>query len=167
MGAGTVCNAADEHVLNIARPASAEIAWAADMDGTLLDSRSQVLPSSVDSLKAAAAQGVMLCLATGKARPGAIRAMQAAGLAGEPAHTACHSGSPGRLVTPYVGERQEHSLLLRPSHKQCAAGPGLVVSREGPGLFLQGLAVYGATGTLLPGVQAAVRPSLCLLNSRA
>ena len=55
---------------------------ALDMDGTLLDSSSHVLPSSVEALKAAAARGVMLCLATGKARPGAVRAMQAAGLAG-------------------------------------------------------------------------------------
>ena len=31
------------------------------------------------------------------------------------------------------------------------AGKGLMVSMDGPGLFLQGLAAYGATGTLLPG----------------
>ena len=27
---------------------------------------------------------------------------------------------------------------------------------DGPGLFLQGLAVYGPTGTLLPGIPRAV-----------
>jgi hypothetical protein len=31
------------------------------------------------------------------------------------------------------------------------AGEGLVVSSKGPGIFLQGLAVHGKNGTLLPG----------------
>ena len=31
------------------------------------------------------------------------------------------------------------------------AGNGLVVSTSGPGIFLQGLAVHGARGALLPG----------------
>ena len=52
------------------------------MDGTLLNSKSQVLPSSAEALRAVAAKGITLCLATGKARPGAVRAMDAAGLAG-------------------------------------------------------------------------------------
>ncbi|KAL4430812.1 hypothetical protein ABPG75_006068 [Micractinium tetrahymenae] len=56
---------------------------ALDMDGTLLDSRSRVLPSSVSAIKAALARGVTVFLATGKARPAAIKAMQAVGLAGE------------------------------------------------------------------------------------
>lgn len=56
---------------------------ALDLDGTLLDSRSKVLPSSVAAIKAAIARGVTVMLATGKARPAAIRAMQAVGLAGE------------------------------------------------------------------------------------
>ena len=34
---------------------------------------------------------------------------------------------------------------------QFVAGDGLVVSRRGPGLFLQGLAVHGRDGTLLEG----------------
>lgn len=55
---------------------------ALDMDGTLLDSNSKILPSSVEALKAALARGVMVMLATGKARPAAIKAMQAVGLAG-------------------------------------------------------------------------------------
>ena len=52
-------------------------------DGTLLDSSSRVLPSSVAAIQAALAAGVTVFLATGKARPAAIRAMQAVGLAGE------------------------------------------------------------------------------------
>lgn len=52
-------------------------------DGTLLDSRSRVLPSSVAAIKAALARGVTVFLATGKARPAAIKAMEAVGLAGE------------------------------------------------------------------------------------
>lgn len=31
------------------------------------------------------------------------------------------------------------------------AGKGQLVSYEGPGIFLQGLAVYSRTGSLLPG----------------
>lgn len=56
---------------------------ALDMDGTLLDSRSRVLPSSVAAIKAAIARGVTVMLATGKARPAAVRAMQAVDLAGD------------------------------------------------------------------------------------
>ncbi|PSC68822.1 Haloacid dehalogenase-like hydrolase family isoform 2 [Micractinium conductrix] len=56
---------------------------ALDMDGTLLDSSSRVLPSSVAAIQAALARGITVFLATGKARPAAIRAMQAVGLAGE------------------------------------------------------------------------------------
>ena len=56
---------------------------AIDMDGTLLDSRSRVLPSSVEAIKAALARGVRVVLATGKARPAAIAACEAAGLAGD------------------------------------------------------------------------------------
>ena len=52
------------------------------MDGTLLDGDSQVLPSSVEALHAALAAGVTVCLATGKARPAALSAMQKVGLAG-------------------------------------------------------------------------------------
>ncbi|EIE27200.1 HAD-like protein [Coccomyxa subellipsoidea C-169] len=78
---------------------------------TLLDARSKVLPSSVQALRAAINAGVRICLATGKARPAAIAAMQPVGLAGE----------------------------------------GLVVSSKGPGIFLQGLAVHGKDGALLPG----------------
>ena len=55
---------------------------ALDMDGTLLDGQSKVLPSSVDALHAALAAGVKVCLATGKARPAALRAMESVGLAG-------------------------------------------------------------------------------------
>lgn len=63
------------------RPPSVKL-LALDMDGTLLDSRSKVLPSSAEALKAALAAGTRVCLATGKARPAAIAAMAKAGLAG-------------------------------------------------------------------------------------
>lgn len=52
------------------------------MDGTLLDSASRVLPSSVDALRAALSRGVAVCLATGKARPAAMAAMRTVGLEG-------------------------------------------------------------------------------------
>jgi len=88
---------------------------ALDMDGTLLDSRSRVLPSSVRALRAALELGVTVVLATGKARPAAIKAMRGVGLAGD----------------------------------------NLVVSPRGPGIFLQGLAVYGLGGEALSGGQLA------------
>lgn len=53
------------------------------MDGTLLDSSSRVLPSSVTAIRAALAAGVTVMLATGKARPAAMAAMAAVGLAGD------------------------------------------------------------------------------------
>ncbi|KAK9867453.1 hypothetical protein WJX84_002155 [Apatococcus fuscideae] len=84
---------------------------ALDMDGTLLDSKGQCLPSSVKAIEAAIAKGVFVCLATGKARPAAIRALTKVGLAGK----------------------------------------GKVVSKEGPGIFLQGLAVYDRLGVLEKG----------------
>jgi len=55
---------------------------ALDMDGTLLDSRSRVLPSSAAALRAALAAGVTVMLATGKARPAAMAALAEVGLAG-------------------------------------------------------------------------------------
>lgn len=55
---------------------------ALDMDGTLLDSNSRVLPSSAAALREVLAAGVTVMLATGKARPAAIAALTAAGLAG-------------------------------------------------------------------------------------
>jgi rRNA maturation RNase YbeY len=57
---------------------------AIDMDGTLLNGRSQILPSSAKAIRAALDMGVRVVLATGKARPAAIKACELAGLAGEP-----------------------------------------------------------------------------------
>jgi len=83
-----------------------------DMDGTLLDSSSSVLPSSVDAIRMAMDRGVKVILATGKARPAAVKAMEKVGLAGD----------------------------------------GLVVGQKTPGIFLQGLQVYGHGGRALQGV---------------
>lgn len=63
-------------------PGSGVKLLACDMDGTLLNSSSRVLPSTVEALKAAIARGVTVMLATGKARPAAIACMQSVGLAG-------------------------------------------------------------------------------------
>ncbi|GBF97297.1 hypothetical protein Rsub_09988 [Raphidocelis subcapitata] len=82
---------------------------ALDMDGTLLDSDSKIRPASAKVIRAALDQGTRVVLATGKARPAAVTACAAAGLAGE----------------------------------------GLLVSRSGPGVFLQGLAVHGRDGSQL------------------
>lgn len=56
---------------------------ALDMDGTLLDSSSRILPSSALAIRAALERGVRVILATGKARPAAIAACRLAGLAGD------------------------------------------------------------------------------------
>jgi Cof subfamily protein (haloacid dehalogenase superfamily) len=53
------------------------------MDGTLLDSASNVLPSSVQAIQAALRCGVRVMLATGKARPAAMAALAPLGLAGD------------------------------------------------------------------------------------
>jgi hydroxymethylpyrimidine pyrophosphatase-like HAD family hydrolase len=53
------------------------------MDGTLLDSRSRILPSSVDAIRAALDRDIIVFLATGKARPAAFTALAAVGLAGD------------------------------------------------------------------------------------
>ena len=55
---------------------------ALDMDGTLLDAGSQIRPSSVKAIKAACSKGVRVILATGKARPAALRACERVGLVG-------------------------------------------------------------------------------------
>ena len=55
---------------------------ALDMDGTLLNSNSRVLPSSVAALRAVLAAGVTVMLATGKARPAAMAALAEVGLTG-------------------------------------------------------------------------------------
>ncbi len=48
--------------------------------------------------------------------------------------------------------RQGGLLPVMTAPEGLAAGDGLVVSERGPGIFLQGLAVHGAGGDLLPGV---------------
>mmetsp|Transcript_27098 Transcript_27098/g.73240 ORF Transcript_27098/g.73240 Transcript_27098/m.73240 type:complete len:273 (+) Transcript_27098:348-1166(+) len=53
------------------------------MDGTLLDNSSRIHPDSAEAIRAACAAGVRVVLATGKARPAAIRAADMAGLAGD------------------------------------------------------------------------------------
>ncbi|EOY29813.1 Haloacid dehalogenase-like hydrolase family protein isoform 5, partial [Theobroma cacao] len=77
-----------------------------DMDGTLLNSRSQVSLTNARALKEASSRGVKIVIATGKARPSAISVLQMVDLAGKD------------------GILSEHS----------------------PGVFLQGLLVYGIKG---------------------
>jgi len=86
---------------------------AIDMDGTLLNSSSEISPRTVEALRVALDSGVRVVLATGKARPAAMAALSRVGLAGE----------------------------------------GLVVSDSQPGVFLQGLAVYGSSGELLKSAE--------------
>jgi Cof subfamily protein (haloacid dehalogenase superfamily) len=79
------------------------------MDGTLLDPSSSVLESSIEALKLAMERDIRVMLATGKARPAAMAAMEKAGLVGDE----------------------------------------MVVGLNTPGIFLQGLQVYGRGGVAL------------------
>ncbi|KAK1267090.1 hypothetical protein QJS04_geneDACA002602 [Acorus gramineus] len=77
-----------------------------DLDGTLLNSKSQITPRNAKALKEAISREVTVVVATGKTRPGAISALQMVDLAGKDG----------------------------------------IVSKSSPGVFLQGLVVYGRQG---------------------
>nr|XP_023923055.1 endoribonuclease YBEY, chloroplastic-like isoform X1 [Quercus suber]POE97293.1 sugar phosphatase yida [Quercus suber] len=77
-----------------------------DMDGTLLNSKSQVTPANAKALKEAMSRGVKVVIATGKARPAVIESLKMVDLAGKDG----------------------------------------IVSEFSPGVFLQGLIVYGGQG---------------------
>ncbi|CAO1945917.1 unnamed protein product [Urochloa humidicola] len=77
-----------------------------DMDGTLLNSKSQITARNAEALREARSRGVNIVIATGKARPAVIDVLSMADL----------SGKTG------------------------------IVSESSPGVFLQGLLVYGSEG---------------------
>ncbi|VVB09029.1 unnamed protein product [Arabis nemorensis] len=77
-----------------------------DMDGTLLNSRSQISEANAKALKEAVLRGLKVVIATGKSRPGATRILKKADLAGRDG----------------------------------------IVSESSPGVFVQGLLVYGRQG---------------------
>ena len=78
-----------------------------DLDGTLLNENSVITPRVADALRRAMASGVEVVVATGKARPAAIKAAATQGL------------------------------------------DGIIVGKNTPGVFLQGLEVYGRGGALV------------------
>ncbi|TYH12991.1 hypothetical protein ES288_A06G109700v1 [Gossypium darwinii] len=77
-----------------------------DMDGTLLNRKSQVSLTNARALKEASSRGLKIVIATGKARPAAISVLQMVDLAGKDG----------------------------------------IISEHSPGVFLQGLLVYGING---------------------
>lgn len=77
-----------------------------DMDGTLLNSKSQITSANARALKEAMSRGVKVVIATGKARPAVISILKMVDLAGKDG----------------------------------------IVSEFSPGVFLQGLLVYGRQG---------------------
>ncbi|XP_031275164.1 endoribonuclease YBEY, chloroplastic-like isoform X2 [Pistacia vera] len=77
-----------------------------DMDGTLLNSKSQISLTNAKALKEALSRGLKVVIATGKARPAVINALKKVDLAGRDG----------------------------------------VISEFSPGVFLQGLLVYGRQG---------------------
>ncbi|CAH8335743.1 unnamed protein product [Eruca vesicaria subsp. sativa] len=77
-----------------------------DMDGTLLNSKSQISEANAKALKEATLRGLKVVIATGKSRPGAMKILKMADLAGRDG----------------------------------------IVSESSPGVFVQGLLVYGRQG---------------------
>ncbi|GLU01472.1 hypothetical protein SLE2022_187790 [Rubroshorea leprosula] len=77
-----------------------------DMDGTMLNSKSQISQGNAMALREALSRGVKVVAATGKARPAAMEALDAVGLGGREG----------------------------------------ILSEYSPGVFLQGLLVYGREG---------------------
>lgn len=77
-----------------------------DMDGTLLNSKSQISSTTVNALREASSRGVKVVIATGKARPAVLDIFKMVDLAGKDG----------------------------------------IVSEFSPGVFLQGLLVYGRQG---------------------
>ncbi|CAN1120553.1 Endoribonuclease YBEY, chloroplastic [Linum perenne] len=90
-----------------------------DMDGTLLNSRSQLSTTNANALKEAMSRGVKVVIATGKARPAVINILKTAGLAGKDG----------------------------------------IVSESSPGVFLQGLLIYGSEGQEI--FRRNLDPSVC------
>jgi hypothetical protein len=138
---------------------------AIDMDGTLLNSSSEISARTVEALRVALDSGVRVVLATGKARPAAMAALSRVGLAGAASCSPMYS----IVCPPYYATCGEPKL---PYGLQTArlwlcfvgsgAGEGLVVSDSQPGVFLQGLAVYGSSGELL---KSAELPRMMLPSS--
>ncbi|NP_001310488.1 endoribonuclease YbeY-like [Solanum lycopersicum] len=77
-----------------------------DMDGTLLNSKSQISSATAEALREATSRGVKVVIATGKTRPAAITLLKSVGLAGKDG----------------------------------------IISEVSPGVFVQGLLVYGRQG---------------------
>ncbi|CAN1120554.1 Endoribonuclease YBEY, chloroplastic [Linum perenne] len=89
------------------------------LDGTLLNSRSQLSTTNANALKEAMSRGVKVVIATGKARPAVINILKTAGLAGKDG----------------------------------------IVSESSPGVFLQGLLIYGSEGQEI--FRRNLDPSVC------
>lgn len=90
-----------------------------DMDGTLLNSKSQISTTTVNALKEASSRGVKIVIATGKARPAVIDIFKMVDLAGKDG----------------------------------------IVSEFSPGIFLQGLLVYGRQGQEI--FRSNLDPNIC------
>ncbi|XP_014490283.1 uncharacterized protein LOC106753016 isoform X1 [Vigna radiata var. radiata] len=90
-----------------------------DMDGTLLNSKSQISSTTVNALREASSRGVKIVIATGKARPAVIDIFKTVDLAGKDG----------------------------------------IVSEFSPGVFLQGLLVYGRQGQEI--FRSNLDPNVC------
>ncbi|XP_074286961.1 endoribonuclease YBEY, chloroplastic isoform X2 [Silene latifolia] len=91
-----------------------------DMDGTLLNSKSQISSANANAIREAMSRGVQVIIATGKARPGAINALKTVDL----------------------------------------VGINGVLSESSPGVFLQGLLIYGRQGREI--FRRNLDPNICV-----
>ncbi|KAG6409581.1 hypothetical protein SASPL_127621 [Salvia splendens] len=90
-----------------------------DMDGTLLNSKSQISSSTAEALKEASSRGVKVVIATGKTRPSVMSIFKKADLAGKDG----------------------------------------IISELSPGVFVQGLLVYGRRGREI--FRKNLEPTVC------
>eukprot|EP00798_Chlamydomonas_sp_ICE-L_P008089 gene8089-1332_t len=123
---------------------------ALDMDGTLLNSSSKMMPCSVKAIQQASRMGVRVFLATGKARPAALKAASIHGLEGDDLLVSprtpgiflqglsVHGNSGAQLSDPQLSSTTP-TRPRTPIH----TGDDLLVSPRTPGIFLQGLSVHG------------------------
>lgn len=79
----SIKTASSPHIIIASKYKSDIKLLALDMDGTLLNSQSKLLPSSVTAIKSAIIKGVRVFIATGKARPAAVAALEPSGLTGK------------------------------------------------------------------------------------
>lgn len=105
-----------------------------DMDGTLLDSQSKILPSSAEAIRRALAANIRVVLATGKVWLHTFLRMSLCGN--------CSAQVAFLLL-------QARPAAVSACEEVDLAGPDGIVSEQSAGVFTQGLNVFGRGGRLV------------------